>query len=518
MRRNPDGALISVKQVSEISGACYRSVCRETFVPSMARDCFLAPTADPDGEYLLICERCLDAQYLAEGTVVVNVSSTGEVSIVAPPPAKKTRRWPFGRWLFGRRDSTPAQQSAENTMRREAEPLPIEPSEPSLLKKSLATYRARPSDDPARSLIEAAGRLSANQGSLEAERATVRRSSGLSQAVVAEIFAIADSAAGSSDPDYRLLMEVAQAAAVSSASLDVRTLASARLALAAKDGGDFDRAVTFYGDAMEGVELLDRFFGAPNDARNRLRAMIDRGAEEARHRAGTAQQPNDGVSDRAAQWIDAIAWNSDLGGTQGILSQVDATQRLGIRFIDHLRQDHPLAPPVEEMMGTIQAMSKTDSWLAARCAVTVGDALMEAAEYELAAKVHRELIQRTGIDATSPIAIHSHVQAAVCSIRSGATDLAGTDLANVDEDYLQSMSDIVLTVAAERARFEAAKAAHRAPLGLESDGVSEGRARELVSSVSILAQAEPEDRVTYLRALFWLVLRRDVDSLLAGAS
>lgn len=75
MRKDAGGAIISVRRISEVDGACFCSECKDTYLPSMKRDVFPDEAQkQPDGEMPLVCERCFDQRLVAEGKTIIDLT------------------------------------------------------------------------------------------------------------------------------------------------------------------------------------------------------------------------------------------------------------------------------------------------------------------------------------------------------------------------------------------------------------------------------------------------------------
>lgn len=367
-----------------------------------------------------------------------------------------------------------------------------------------------------RSVLTLALRVAKGEEGLAAAREQARRGFDLSSKDIDRLADIARQAGEENHLERHVLLELAQAAGVAALGLDGRNRMAVRLAAVAALAGHIERARVAFADAVEGLEIATRFFGADDDWAARAETRLELEWETAKSSTTSTLEIFDvGSGDPAAEWVDLIVWNSDHGSGNGLLAQVDATQRLAFRF-EHwiIFGDRRLAAVAEDMRARCIAAAPGDPYLAARYLVTLGDALVEVAEWAAAAQVLHD-VRRGDVGQNHPIGVHSLIQEAYCYLRLGDLDRCRVILDSVDLRQLESLAGLVITVAAELVRYHFVDHLYRHLKGDPIDHETGPRIERLMRDVAPIVSTSGEDsRTIYLRNLFFAVLWRDAESLL----
>jgi len=261
-------------------------------------------------------------------------------------------------------------------------------------------YRGIPEGKSIVDLLKTARSLSESKVELFRAREQARRNPVISPAQIEELAQVADEAWTRSRSEQYAMMELIQAAAVANCGLTSRSRLSIRLALASEFVNKLERARQAYADAVEGAEILRRFFTPyhlvlfdfDEDEVESIAESAGAGWNKVKSRCLKPLEILDlATVDPAKEWMDLVVWNCDSGTGQGLLSQVDATLRLALRFehwIDKKRES--IVPVVEKMRAHCETIAHEDSLLAARCLVTivainlVGDQLRDVLNPRLA--------------------------------------------------------------------------------------------------------------------------------------
>lgn len=263
---------------------------------------------------------------------------------------------------------------------------------------------------------------------------------------------------------------------------------------------------------MERLALL-----APATASEGL-AATQEGWLQARAAAGSGREPFDTMDpDPAGEWFDLLLWNTDLDEGQGLLSQVEASLRLALRFEDWLeRKRLPLAKPVSGLLHRCFSWEGDEpSMVRARLATSVGDALIATRQWELATGAFQRVETQKKDDVPHPLWVHAALQRGYALLKAGRASECAALLAGLDIEKITKLSELVITVKAELARYHALQHLCADPRKETSE---EARARisPLLRDVSIIVSQEPRDRSESLRTLFVMALKRDLDRMLAG--
>jgi hypothetical protein len=400
------------------------------------------------------------------------------------------------------------------------------------LERAARQYRTQPANEAVANLLKEAIALSAtlergdsgaslDPNLLEQARETARRGEAITPEQIQLLYAAADEAGEESYQDQYVLMELVQAAASGCAAIETRNESSGRLAIAAKGFQQWERVRQAYADVVEGLETTSRFFRVDRQKYAEVEDRYRRRWDEVRERTGGTRALFDPAGESPdLEWARLVEWNSDLGPNQGLLAQVDATIRLAIR-LEHWRDNkgEPVGPVVERMVAHwegAQADEET-AFDAQRFMATAGDAAVEIGDWELGALVFARLLKCTSYP-EHPIAFHATVQKALCHLMAGDPRACRAQLSTVPRAKMESLSEMIVTVASEFARYLAVEHACRKRLGEPVPENIRERLRGPLGTVAAIARRNPETRTEYLRSLYCAVLFRDVDAALAGAA
>ncbi len=314
------------------------------------------------------------------------------------------------------------------------------------------------------------------------------------------------------------LIELVHAAAVANVALPDRIDISRELAAGARAFGRFERARAAYADALEGLQILVRFYHLDARAAADAESQIRR-----RWEALQAQYPGQRMlfasrrDDPAGEWLGDLSWNTDTESA-GPMSHCDAVLRLAMRF-EYERDERgaPLAPQIERMRELVNdgplAKGRDDRWRVA-CMQAVGDALMEVSEWSLARDVHEQVAIDAMAGAQETLALHSTAQTACCHMFEGARDRALARIADLDWGRWQMLAQMAVSVAADMARVEALRYACHRGTDAETAAASETAVQSHLAVVTLVARTDPSTRVHYLQGLYAAVTSRDVNSIM----
>jgi hypothetical protein len=401
------------------------------------------------------------------------------------------------------------------------------------LEKTARKYRGQPDKKAIVKALELAIALSEplergeaptkiDPNELDRTRQTSRRNVTVTAQDVSELHTIAEHVGEESYQDQYALMEVVQAAAVGCSSLKQRNESSIRLAVAAKSFRQFERARLAYADTIEGLQIMARFFRVNKAAYTELEDMYQRNWHDLCEHTGT----RGGIFDPASttpedEWVRLVRWNSDWGSDQGLLAQIDATLRLAIRWeYWRDRKEQPLEIYVEAMAeawgskGDETEGTDATSFTANRFLVTVGDALVEIGEWKLAARVYSRLLEQSIEPSSHPIVQHASIQKALCHLMLDDAQECRVQLDTLSREKLERLSELVVTLAAEFARYLAVDHVCRKRLGKPVPDGIRGQLQDLLGKVAVIARQKWDTRTDYLRSLFFAVLLRDIDAIM----
>lgn len=357
---------------------------------------------------------------------------------------------------------------------------------------------------------------------LEATRESIRRSAPLAADDLRRLreAALRIGTESRSPLNQYALIELVQAAAVGGAALPDRIETSRALAVAARKFGRFERARAAYADALEGIQILVRFYRADATAARDAEAQIRRDWE-----AVQVQYPGQPAlfaslaDDPSEEWLRILIWNTDAGPSHGALVHADAVMRLAARFED--AQDsrgESLAPHVVRLRELLDGPSELTADRDPRWRVgalqAVGDALMEVSQWSVARDVHEQAARQAEQLGQDTLALHSTAQAACCDLFEGARARAMDRLSGLAWPRWQALAQMAVSVAADVARLEAVRYACRRTAGDAAPVESEAAVTAHLGVVSLVAHADARNRSEYLQALFAAVTSRDVNSVL----
>jgi len=382
------------------------------------------------------------------------------------------------------------------------------------LEELIERFAGTPESEATLALLRTALLFSKGQIDLSHVRQRARREIAIEGAQLRTLGGLTDRAREENYPQWYALMEVLQAASLASFDVRTRSAFSAALAAAARVTGHLDRAREAYADAIEGMRIASEFLPTrlkwPTASEDELKAIWGRVQDQ-------MPQPlhlfDPATADPAQEWIDLVLLNSDFGGGNGLLAQIDATFRLAVR-LQHWAESGrgPLDRQIQRMLGYCESITiGDDRLLPSRCAVTIADALAELRRWDLARVAYRGITERIpGPEyARHPIALHAAVQGAYCCLMMGQTSECLRQLEAVRRP-IEAQARIVITVTAILARHRVVSALCRHRLGDSAPEEMRKEIAELLKQVSILASKQPGDRVECLRTLFYAVLDRDV--------
>jgi hypothetical protein len=143
--------------------------------------------------------------------------------------------------------------------------------------------------------------------------------------------------------------------------------------------------------------------------------------------------------------------------------------------------------------------------------ITIGDALIEVQDWKEAAHVYEHILKSSGDYTNHPIGLHSIAQGAYCQLMAGNLDRCQSLLNRFPRKDAESLSAMVITAAAELARYIAVEELYSRKCGQPPSKSAQKSADELLKGVSIIVKKSPSNRVEYLRTLFFAVLARDLE-------
>ena len=293
-----------------------------------------------------------------------------------------------------------------------------------------------------------------------------------------------------------------------------RSRVTLTLAEAAIRNGHHERAREACADAFEGLQILDGYFeSSERQMRISMQGRIEHAWNILRLKVPTGDHPLDPASDIVKECAEVIRWNSDSGSGQGLLAQADATARLAIRMQHWVKQkEYKMVPTIQAVQNRLR-QSARNSIVCARYLVTLADALAHIEQWHLAACIYGDVLRLKNIDRKHPLGIHAALQEAYCYLMSGNALQCMDLLKRIDGESLKQLSELILTVAAETARYHAIDYRCRLESGKPVAADTLTTIRGQTQQVSILL-SYPQDRLCYLRNLFYSRLVLDLDSIL----
>jgi hypothetical protein len=387
------------------------------------------------------------------------------------------------------------------------------------LQAFIREYEARNTSSDMLDVLRTALRLSEGLTGSNVERERIRRNIALPTDDIVRLTGMAEQAGEESYSEQYAMMEVIQAASVANSDLNTRTMCSVKLASAALKKDRVERARQGFADAIVGTRILARFFDVADDKVVSFEESIRANWEARRGEHGVRGLLDAESDEPAREWMEEVLWNSDLGSNEGLTGQPDATIRLAVR-LEHWTQTlgRPLFPIAVALRDQWVELSKAyEPAVNARLAVTVADALIELGEWEWAARFHRQGGELRNWDATFPIVVHAAGQAAYCYLMLGELDECRRQLSVLDKGSMEEMAQLVITMAAEFARYQVVdELAKRREGGLPNLRIRE-HLEPLVRNVAKIVRPRSATRLDYLRTLFFAVLMRDLDAMLGSA-
>jgi hypothetical protein len=263
------------------------------------------------------------------------------------------------------------------------------------------------------------------------------------------------------------------------------------------------------------LDIGARFFFGDDDRRRKNEASLRTGWEEIGRRSEQPTEVLDPVTgDPAREWTDLVVWNSDRAGGEGLLAQVDAAQRLAVRFRHWTGdRDNALSQLAAQMRAHCASAAADDGFLRVRYLATLGDALAEVGEWEAAARAF-DGVRHPELGISHPMGAHGLIRQAHCHFMLGDMEACRAHLDSVDMGQLELLSELVITVASEVARYQAVDRACRYWQGEDATTDRDEKIAELIGRVgAIVSTSGEDDRTRYLRNLFFAVLVRDIEAL-----
>lgn len=350
---------------------------------------------------------------------------------------------------------------------------------------------------------------------LERAREKFRRKFTISQIEIRDLQELADLVGEESYGAQYALMELVQAAAVAHCDLSQRNVISHRLAFAAKNFGKFDRARQAYADVVEGLQIMTDFFKVDRGAFLPLERALRRGWDEIKEQSEVQQELFDpATADPTKEWFNLLIWNSDIESDRGLLDQIDAVMRLAIRWRYWKdSKGKPLQPLVRQMLDRCEELTADEDSriMAFRFMVTIGDALIEISEWDLASLVYAHLQKRIKAYAGHPLQLHAVIQGAYCDLMVGNIDKCRARLQATTLYNMEKLGKIVITVAAEQARYITIDTMCRHRNKQQHAMDAKKQADCLLERVSLIASSCCKTRTEYLRSLFYSALARDLE-------
>jgi len=383
-----------------------------------------------------------------------------------------------------------------------------------MLRRLLRDCRQRQEDEKLIRLLRGAFRLSLGKGDLNRYREIVRRKPAFRLPEIERLTILAIETAKTSAKESYALFELVQAAAVGNCDLLTRSRVTVTLAEAAIRNGHYERAREACADAFEGLQILDGYFeSSERQMRISMQGRIEHAWNILRLKVPTGDHPLDPANDIVKECAELIRWNSDSGSGQGLLAQSDATARLAIRMQRWVKHtEHKIAPTIQALQNRLRESAR-NSFVCARYLVTLADALVLIEQWRPAALIYGDVLRLKNIDLKHPIGIHAAVQEAYCCLTSENALHCADLLKRIDGESLKQLSELILTVAAETARYHAVDYRCRLESGKAVAADTLTTIRGLTRQVSILL-SYPQDRLCYLRNLFYSRLVQDMDSIL----
>jgi len=364
-------------------------------------------------------------------------------------------------------------------------------------------------------VLDLALRVSEGREEVAFAREHVRRTLVLSFADMRKLSRIAREIWEENYQEWYAISELMQAAGVASLGLGGRGAVSEQLAAAASQVGQIERARAAYADAFESLEVAARFSFGDEDHLRKTESSLRQGWNEIGERSEHSFELFDQVADDPArEWMDLIVWNSDRAGGEGLLAQVDAAQRLAVRF-RHWSQDRgkTLAEIADQMRSLCASAAAGDAFLQTRYLATLGDALAEVGEWDAAARAFND-VRHPELGIGHPMGAHGLIQEAHCHFMLGDIETCRARLDSVDMSQLELLSDLVITVAAEVARYHSVARACRYWQGEDATPDTDEKIAQLLRRVGAIVSSSGEgNRTHYLRNLFFAVLIRDIEAL-----
>lgn len=360
------------------------------------------------------------------------------------------------------------------------------------------------------SLLVLALRAARGEQDVAAARHQVRRSADLSASGIRRASEVALEIGDQNPVEAYVLWELIQAAAVAHLGLVSRSKASLELAASADRLGHHEVARVAFVDAIEGGWIAKRFQWRYPPVSDPVSPL-----------AGTSD-PNEQIfppvdvfdsEDPVRELVSLIEWNSDRAGGEGVLAQVDATQRLAFR-LDRWREAHgDLSGLAKDVALGCRSAAGEGSFIRSRYLLSLGDALAQVGEFEVAGEFLQE-VWFSDLLFQHPMGALALIRDAQCQLMLGDIRACRARLDSVDRTGLKTLGEFVITVAAALVRFHVVDRACRYWQGQAVPDPEEDIAPLLRRVAAVTSTSREDSRSLYLRNLYFAVLLRDVNALL----
>jgi len=402
------------------------------------------------------------------------------------------------------------------------------------LELALAEYREKFGETPTTEFLARAAEADDSYG--KKKLSAVKKKQRLAEAVewarreaqlgnddVERLLAVVGTVSESSFESGYSLSSMLLAAAVGCADLQTRIHVAVVAGEAASGFKKWEASKVALLDCLESLRLLLRFFQADEASARGMEAGILGVWSNVREELDAPIQifdlPDANASDVLLQHV---VWNTDFGPhNRGHLPQTDALARLVIRLEHWLEAQNGDALQLARAWGTELASnlpipdSEVPEAGRARCMVTCADALLETGSYEAALLLYDQVLQPVD-DPSNPMFAHVLINQALAQFHLGRKEAAQKTFAAINSKSLKSVSDIVLTLRAEWARYLAARSVLRVKKLSEAESEkTTAEVEEAVRDIAGMLVGSSTGRTGHLRSLFVGQIARDTAAILA---
>jgi len=309
-------------------------------------------------------------------------------------------------------------------------------------------------------------------------------------------------------------------AATGRSQIVTRVNAAVTAASAALAFEKWEAARGAFADCVESLRLLRRFFAGDEIQIQSMESQILQQWTRLRTKLDGAEHLLDLEAGAEANvLLERVAWNTDFGpGNGGFIPQTDAMARLVIRLEHWFEAQNgdatSLAASWRDAIPSKLTIPKEDDDGPGRnrCTVTCADALLETGNYAAALHLYDGALGVAEY-AEGPLSAHTRINKALALYGLGQKEESVRTLDEIDRASLKSLSDLILTMQAEWARYLAVSNL----LGPTDPRTNETatEVRRLVGHVGGLLVGSDNGRTGYLRSLFVGQLARDTEAILA---